>query len=263
MRRCKAVLFMVGSAGLQGVFLVSQPQAERWSGLIVVDKPLGLSSMDVVRRVRRSASRGQRIKKTKCGHAGTLDPLATGVVVCCIGQATKAVDGLMGLTKVYEAEVDLSAFTTTDDREGPRTEVDGATPPTREAVERACAGFVGEEVEQVPPAFSAIHVDGRRAYELARSGEDVKMRPRLVRIDAVELLGYVWPVATVRVTCGKGTYIRSLGRDLGVALGTGGHLASLRRTAVGPYRVEDAVAIERFETALTAVELLTVPIRNV
>ena len=193
--------------------------------------------MDVVRRVRWSASRGQRVKKTKCGHAGTLDPLATGVVICCIGKATKAVDRLMGLTKVYEAGVDLSAFTTTDDREGSRREVEVATPPTRDAVALACAGFVGEAVEQVPPAFSAIHIDGRRAYDLARRGEDVKMRPRQVRIDAIELLDYTWPISTIRVTCGKGTYIRSLGRDLGVALGTGGHLASLRRTAVGPYRV--------------------------
>ena len=233
--------------------------AEFWSGLIVVDKPLELSSMEVVRRVRWSASRGQQVKKTKCGHAGTLDPLATGVVICCIGKATKAVDRLMGLTKVYEAGVDLSAFTTTDDREGPRREIEVATPPSRDNVAAACAAFVGEAVEQVPPAFSAIHIDGRRAYDLARRGEDVKMRPRHVRIDAIELLGYTWPIVTIRVICGKGTYIRSLGRDLGVALGTGGHLASLRRTAVGSYRVEDAWGIERFETPLLENELLPVP----
>ena len=225
----------------------------------MVDKPLGLSSMDVVRNVRRSASRGAGVKKTKCGHAGTLDPLATGVVVCCIGPATKSVDRLMGLTKTYEADVDLSAFTTTEDREGPRTEVEVASPPPAEAVRAACAGFVGEAVEQIPPAYSAIHIDGRRAYELARKGADVKMRPRMVRIDAVELLAYDWPVASIRVVCGKGTYIRSLGRDLGVALGTGGHLAALRRTAVGPYRVEDACQIERFETPLDQAELLPVP----
>lgn len=238
---------------------MSDSQAEPWCGLIVVDKPLGLSSMDVVRRVRWSASRGQQVKKTKCGHAGTLDPLATGMVICCIGKATKTVDRLMDLTKVYEARVDLSAFTTTDDREGPRTEVRVDTPPTADAVREACAGFVGEEVEQIPPAFSAIHIDGRRAYELARNGEDVKMRPRWVRIDAVELLDYAWPTATICVTCGKGTYIRSLGRDLGVALGTGGHLAALRRTAVGPYRVEAARQMERFETPLTQSELMPVP----
>lgn len=230
-----------------------------WCGLVVVDKPRGLSSMDVVYRVRRSASRGAGVKKTKCGHAGTLDPLATGVVVCGIGKATKSLDRLMGLTKVYEAAVDLSAFTTTEDREGPRTEVAVAEPPTREAVASACAAMVGESVEQVPPRFSAIHIDGRRAYELARNGEHVKMRPRFVRIDAIELLAYDWPTATIRVTCGKGTYIRSIGRDLGVALGTGGHLASLRRLAVGEFRVEAATPIERFETPLAESDLIALP----
>lgn len=245
--------------GAKGAFALSESQVERWSGLIVVDKPLAMSSMDVVRRVRWSASRGQQIKKTKCGHAGTLDPLATGVVICCIGSATKAVDRLMGLTKVYEAQVDLSAFTESDDRESPRIEVEVATPPTQQMVREACNSFVGENVEQIPPAFSAIHIDGKRAYELARDGEDVKMRPRWVRIDAVELLDYQWPIATIRVTCGKGTYIRSLGRDLGVVLGTGGHLASLRRTAVGRYCVEDAQAMERFDTPMSRDDLLPLP----
>lgn len=229
------------------------------SGLVVVDKPLGLSSMDVVRRVRRSASRGAGVKKTKCGHAGTLDPLATGVVICCIGKATKAVDQLMGLTKVYEAEVDLTAFTTTEDREGQRTEVLVDTRPSREAVRVACEAMVGESVEQVPPRFSAIHIDGRRAYDMARRGEDVKMRPRWVRIDAIELLAYEWPTVTIRVTCGKGTYIRSIARDLGVALATGGHLASLRRTSVGGYRVEDATPIERFDQPIGPADLLALP----
>lgn len=215
--------------------------------------------MDVIYRVRRSASRGAGVKKTKCGHAGTLDPLATGVMLCCIGKATKSVDRLMGLTKEYIADVDLSAFTTTDDREGPRTEVEVETPPTRDAVETACAAMVGESVEQIPPAYSAIHIEGRRAYEMARNGEDVKMRPRWVRIDAIELLNYDWPTATIRVTCGKGTYIRSIGRDLGVALGTGGHLSALRRTAVGRYRVEEAKPIERFETPLERSELMAIP----
>ena len=199
------------------------------------------------------------MKKTKCGLAGTLDPLATGVRLCCIGKATKSVDRLMGLTKEYVADVDLSAFTTTDDREGPRREVAVATPPERDAIEAACAAMVGESVEQIPPAYSAIHIDGRRAYEMARRGEDVKMRPRWVRIDAIEVLAYDWPTGTIRVTCGKGTYIRSIARDLGVALGTGGHLSALRRTAVGRYRVEDAVPSERFEKPLTREELLPIP----
>jgi tRNA pseudouridine55 synthase len=220
-----------------------------WDGLVVVDKPTGVSSMDVVRRVRAAASRARGVKKTKCGHAGTLDPLASGVVVCGLGKATKAMDRLMGRTKVYETQVDLSAFTATDDREVlplPEARYDGPAPPEAD-VAAACATFVGEAVEQVPPAYSAIHVDGRRAYERARQGEDVKMRPRFVRIDAVELVDYAWPIATLRVTCGKGTYIRSLGRDLGVKLGTGGHLASLRRTAVGRYTLGGATALEAFQ----------------
>ena len=213
----------------------------------MVDKPLGVSSMQVVSKVRWSASRARGVKKTKCGHAGTLDPLATGVVICCIGKATKQIDRFMGLTKRYVAEVDLSAFTTTEDREGERTEVTPARGiPTRDDVAAACAAFVGESVEQVPPRFSAIHIDGQRAYALARAGEDVKMKPRFVRIDAVELVDYAWPIATIDVTCGKGTYIRSLGRDLGVALGCGGHLASLRRTAIGPFTVNDAFPLDRY-----------------
>lgn len=238
---------------------MNQLTDQRWCGLVVVDKPLGLSSMDVVRRVRWSASRGAGVKKTKCGHAGTLDPLATGVVICGIGKATKSLDALMALTKVYEAAVDLSAFTTTDDREGPRNEVAVDMPPKREAVAVACGAMVGESVKQIPPSFSAIHIDGQRAYNLARNGEDVKMRPRFVRIDAIDLLDYDWPTATIRVTCGKGTYVRSIARDLGVALGTGGHLASLRRTAVGGYRVENAWGMERFETPLTEAELMLLP----
>ncbi len=230
-----------------------------WSGVIVVDKPVGLSSMDVVRRVRVSASRGRGTKKTKCGHAGTLDPLASGVVICCLGKATKQVDRLMGWTKVYETEIDLSAFTASGDREAEREEVAVDTPPSEAEVAAACRAMEGPAVEQVPPQFSAIHIDGQRAYKLAREGQTVEMKPRQVRIDAMKLLHYDWPIARVRVTCGKGTYIRSVGRDLGVALGTGGHLASLRRTAVGGYRVEDAVEIERFAEPLTEAELLAVP----
>jgi len=206
-------------------------------GILVVDKPLGWSSMTVIRKVRAAAGN----RKLKAGHAGTLDPLATGVVVVCIGKATKTVDQVMGQTKVYEAEVDLSAFTTTDDREGEREEVVVQTPPNESQVREVLTRFVGE-VEQTPPIFSAIHINGQRAYKLARRGETILMPRRIVRIDAVELLAYHWPLATIRVTCGKGTYIRTLARDIGKALGTGGHLASLRRTAVGDFRIEQATA---------------------
>jgi len=239
----------------------SVPDPPVWDGFVVIDKPIGLSSMDVVRRVRWSASRARGVKKTKCGHAGTLDPLATGVVICCVGKATKEIDRFMGLTKRYVAEVDLSAFSTTEDREGERTEVEPAHGiPTHDGVAAACASFVGESVEQVPPRFSAIHIDGKRAYELARAGEDVKMKPRFVRIDAVDLLDYAWPLATIDVICGKGTYIRSLGRDLGVALGTGGHLSALRRTAIGPFNVDAAFPLDRYgKGPMDEGDLRTVP----
>ena len=229
-----------------------RPDGPDVHGLIVVDKPVGLSSMDVVRRVRRAAGRA------KTGHAGTLDPLATGVVICCLGRATKCVEQLMGLVKVYEAAVDLTAFTTTDDREGQRQAVAVARPPGRETLAGALAKFVGE-IQQAPPAYSAVHVDGQRAYRLARRGEEVRPAERTVRIDAIDLLDYDWPVATMRVTCGRGTYVRSLARDLGRALGTGGHLASLRRTSIGWYDLSMAHPMERFERPIGQVDLLEIP----
>ncbi len=222
------------------------------TGLLVVDKPLGWSSMDVVRRVRRAAG------NAKVGHAGTLDPLATGVVVCCLGKATKLINYLMDTVKIYDAAVDLSGFTPTDDREGEITLVDVAQPPTIEDVRIAAERFVGV-IEQKPPAFSAIHVEGRRAYQLARQGAEVELPSRPVRIDAIEVRNYNWPIADLRVTCGKGTYIRSLARDIGTSLGTGGHLAALRRTAVGPYTLEGAFDEERLNSPISEDDLLPMP----
>ena len=226
--------------------------ADPLAGLLVVDKPLGWSSMDVVRRVRRAAG------GAKTGHAGTLDPLATGVVVCCLGRATKSVDRLMGLVKIYEAIVDLSAFAASDDRESRLERVHVETPPTEQQVLDALVRFTGD-LMQTPPAFSALHVDGQRAYKLARRGEAVDLEPRAVRIDSIELLDYQWPEASLRVTCGKGTYIRSLARDLGKELDTGGHLAALRRTAVGEYDLSIAVDEQRLEQPITQADLLSVP----
>ena len=208
--------------------------------------------MDVVRHVRRAAG------GAKTGHAGTLDPLATGVVVCCLGKATKAVSRLMGMAKMYEATVDLSAFSPTDDLESRPEAVEVEAPPYEQQVRQALAKFEGD-ISQTPPAFSAVHVGGRRAYKLARNGEAVELEPRSVRIDAIDLLGYDWPVATLRVTCGKGVYIRSLARDLGEALGVGGHLTSLRRMAVGGYDLSVAVDEQRLDQPITQADLLAVP----
>lgn len=221
-------------------------------GLIVVDKAIGMSSMDVVRRVRKAAG------GAKTGHAGTLDPLATGVVICCLGKATKCVEKLMGQPKAYHTVIDLSAFTNTDDLEGEREEVDVPTPPTSEQVQAVIPQFIGE-IQQTPPIYSAIHINGQRAYKLARKGESVEMPVKTVRIDAIDLLDYAWPNLTLSIDCGRGTYIRSLGRDIGKQLNTGGHLASLRRTAVGGYNLEKAHPIDRFESPITQDDLLPIP----
>ncbi|MGE0191471.1 MAG: tRNA pseudouridine(55) synthase TruB [Planctomycetota bacterium] len=221
-------------------------------GLLVVDKPLGWSSMDVVRRVRDAAG------FVKTGHAGTLDPLATGVVICCLGRATRAVDALMALPKRYETVIDLSAFTSTDDREGPREEVDVDRPPTEAGIDEALQAFVGE-IEQAPPAYSAVHVEGKRAYDRARAGEALELPTRLVRVDAIRRLRYDWPELALSIDCGKGFYVRSLARDLGVRLGCGGHLASLRRTAIGEYDLARAVGPERLMEPIGADDLLPTP----
>lgn len=218
-------------------------------GLLVVDKPLGCSSMDVVRRVRRAAG------GAKTGHAGTLDPLATGVVICCLGRATRSVESLMGMTKIYETTVDLSAYTTTDDCEGDRQEVVIDSPPGEWVVTETLGRFVGQ-IDQTPPRFSAVHVGGQRAYKLARRGQVVQMPSRTVRVHAIELLAYTWPMLTLRITCGRGTYVRSIARDLGKLLGTGGHLAALRRLAVGPFDLSRAVDDTRLDEPIIQADLI-------
>lgn len=228
-------------------------------GLLLVDKPLGPTSMDVCRRVRWRLVQGGAPKRVKVGHGGTLDPLATGLLVVMVGKATGLCERVMAGTKVYVAEIDLSCFSTTDDQEGEKTVVEVAPPPTREVVEAACVRFVGPAVMQAPPAFSAIKVEGRRAYDLARRGDELMLPARPVRIDRVEVLEFAWPLLTVEVECGKGTYIRSLARDIGKALGTGGCLASLRRTRVGRWRVQDAVGMDLLPERMGQGDLLAEP----
>ena len=227
-------------------------------GLLVVDKPLGPTSMRACAAVRARLRRGGAPKGVKVGHAGTLDPLATGVLVILCGRATKACERLMATEKRYTASVDLSAFTDTDDREGTRTPVDVAQPPTGADLRDALGTFVGE-VLQRPPAFSAMKIGGRRAYALARRGEAVVLEPRPVTIHAIDLLSYQWPFAELDIRCGKGVYVRSLARDLGLALGTGGTLASLRRTAVGPFTIEQATPLDDLPQSLAQADLLAVP----
>lgn len=219
------------------------------SGVLCIDKPEGPTSMQVCARIRGKLKAGGAPKRIKVGHGGTLDPLATGVLVVLIGKATKLCDKVMVGAKGYEAAVDLSRRSATDDREGPIEAVEGSRDPGEAAVAEVCAGFVGT-IQQRPPAFSAMHVDGKRAYQLARAGEEVKLEARPVRIDRCELMTYDWPVARLAIDCGKGTYIRSLARDLGAELASahgspmGGMLTELRRTHVGAFNLENAIRLD-------------------
>ncbi|MFG0325640.1 MAG: tRNA pseudouridine(55) synthase TruB [Phycisphaerales bacterium JB037] len=227
-------------------------------GLLVIDKPRGPTSMDVCRIVRGKLRAGGAPKRIKVGHGGTLDPLATGVLIVLVGRATKLCDQIMQSSKRYHAVVDLSAFTTTDDAEGEREDVGVEEPPSRERIEGQLAAFVGE-IEQAPPAFSAIKVEGRRAYKLARAGAAPELPARRVRIDGIEIVEYDFPRLALDVRCGKGVYIRSLARDIGKRLGTGGTLASLCRTEVGRWTLADAVALRDLPDPLRAVDLMAAP----
>jgi tRNA pseudouridine55 synthase len=227
-------------------------------GLLVIDKPEGITSMGVCRRVRGRLVAGGAPKRIKVGHGGTLDPLATGVLVVLIGKATRLCDRIMAGEKRYLAEVDLSRSSATDDREGQSTSVQITTPPTLEQVAAACSRFIGT-IQQRPPAYSAIKIEGRRAYRLARAGEAPQLQPRPVTIHWIELLAYSWPVATLDVRCAKGTYIRSLARDLGGALTGAGMLLSLRRTAVGPFTIERSTPLAALPDPLRQSDLLPPP----
>ncbi len=218
------------------------------NGVLVVDKPVGPSSMAVVSVVRARAG------GARTGHAGTLDPLAEGVLVVALGRATKSIDQLMATDKRYRTEIDLSAFTDTDDLEGQRREVEVA-PPSEHDVRGALQRFLGT-IMQRPPARSAVKVGGRRAYDLARRGESVELAPRPVDVHGLELVRYEWPALVLDVRCGKGTYIRSLARDLGLALGTGGHCRTLRRTAVGPFTEAEAVKLDDVPAPLEQGDLI-------
>ena len=202
-------------------------------GFLVLDKPPHMSSMKAVAIVRRKAG------GLKTGHAGTLDPLATGVLVVALGRATKSISLVMNTTKKYRTVIDCSAFTSTDDREGDRTEVEITKIPSRDDVERALEQFRGESMQR-PPAFSAMKVGGRRAYKLARAGTIPTLEARPVFAHGIELIRYEWPEIELDLHVEKGFYVRSLARDLGEPLATGGHCASIRRTAVGPFTLEGA-----------------------
>ncbi len=222
--------------------------------ILYIDKPLGWTSFDVVKRVRASLLRRIGLKKMKVGHAGTLDPLATGVMIVTTGRATKQIESLQAGVKEYVATIALGATTPSFDLE---TEIDARYPTghiTRELVEQTLPRFKGE-ISQVPPSFSACKIEGRRAYEMARSGEEVELKPKTLVIDELELLEFSPESITLRVVCSKGTYIRALARDIGAALGSGGHLTALRRTRVGEVTEDLCLTVDQAVELIRAVEL--------
>lgn len=223
--------------------------------VLAFDKPYRWTSFDVVGKVRWLLCRHLGIKKLKVGHAGTLDPLATGVLIVCTGRATKRIEELQSGTKEYLATIRLGATTPSYDLEKP---IDSTYPTehiTRDMVQEVLERFKGT-IEQVPPTFSACKVDGKRAYKMARNGDEVELKPKTLTIDEIELTDCSLPDITVRVVCSKGTYIRALARDIGQALDSGGHLIALRRTRVGDYRVEDCLIPEKFTEWLDTVEII-------
>lgn len=220
--------------------------------VLYINKPLNWTSFTLVRRLRNKLCRKLGIKKLKVGHAGTLDPLATGVMIVCTGKKTKLIESFQYQTKEYIATVKLGETTPSFDLE---TEVDAVYPTehiTKELVEQTLLTFIGE-IAQIPPTYSACKVDGKRAYEFAREGQEVELKPKTLVIDEIELLDYTFPEIKIRVVCSKGTYIRALARDIGVALSSGGHLTALERTRIGEVTLGqciDGAQIEEFVEAL-------------
>ena len=224
--------------------------------ILYFNKPLTWTSFDLVNKFRYKLSRKLKVKKIKVGHAGTLDPLATGVMIVCTGRATKRIDEFQYQTKEYIATLKLGETTPSFDLE---KEIDAVYPTehiTRELVEEVLKTFVGT-IQQIPPVFSACKVEGKRAYELARKGEEVELKSKTLVIDELELLECDLPVIKIRVVCSKGTYIRALARDIGEALNSGAHLTALERTRVGDVRIEDCLNPLDFKDWINAQEIET------
>ena len=232
-----------------GEGLGERPMNFKEGEVLYFNKPLGWTSFKVVGHARYHICRRIKEKKLKVGHAGTLDPLATGVMIVCTGKATKRIEEFQYHTKEYVATIRLGATTPSYDLEH---EIDATYPTehiTRGLVDETLKKFIGE-IQQVPPAFSACMVNGKRAYDLARKGKDVELKAKTIHIDHIELLDCRLPIIKIRVACSKGTYIRALARDIGQALGSGAHLTALQRTQVGQYTLEHCFQLSQFETWL-------------
>jgi tRNA pseudouridine55 synthase len=209
-------------------------------GVLNIDKPAGITSHDVVNKIRRA----MHIKRV--GHAGTLDPMATGVLLVCVGRATRIVEFLMGAEKEYEGEMTLGLTTDSEDSSGTPEREEDASWVTREHIEQALPEFLGD-ILQIPPMVSAAHHEGKRLYQLAREGKVVDREPRQVRVMSIDLLSFrpgTRPSATLRVVCSKGVYIRTLFADIGQSIGVGAHMSALRRTRIGRFRVNEAMSVD-------------------
>ena len=211
-------------------------------GKIFIDKPAGWSSFDVVAKVRYQIKYETGLK-LKVGHAGTLDPFATGLLIVLCGSETKNQDHYMKLNKEYEATLFLGATSTTGDPEGIISKKDKVNKVTKAEIEEVIKIFLGE-IDQIPPQYSAIKINGQRAYQLAREGKSVKMKPRKITIISINILNFDWPKLTLKIECSSGTYIRSLAFDIGEKLGCGAYLTALRRTKIGKYSVDGAHSLE-------------------
>ncbi len=222
--------------------------------IIGIDKPLGWTSFDAVKRIRGAIQRRMNVKKFKVGHAGTLDPLATGVLIICTGRATREIERLQNGTKEYIASIRLGATTPSFDLE---TEIDAEYPYqhiTEEMIGEVLPKFTGQ-IMQVPPVFSAVKVDGKRAYKYARKGKDVELKPKPLVIEELEMLPSILPELKLRIVCSKGTYIRALTRDIGRALNSGAHLTALCRTRVGNVNLVDCLTVDKAVEKISSCEL--------
>lgn len=214
--------------------------------ILLIDKPLDWTSFNIVNKIRSTLCHKLKVKKLKVGHAGTLDPKATGLVIVCTGKETKTIDLIQAKEKEYIATFKLGATTPSYDLE---TEEDSSSPYghiTLNMIEESLKDFIGE-IDQIPPVFSAIKVNGKRAYEYARKGKDLELESRKITIYNIKIEEFDPPRLVIRINCSKGTYVRSIARDLGTKLGCGAYLIELRRTMIGDYNVDDAFTIENFE----------------
>lgn len=219
--------------------------------VLLFDKPLDWTSFDLVRRVRWHLCKKLGVRKLKVGHAGTLDPKATGLMVICTGKATKQIEAIQAGEKEYIATLKLGATTPSFDLESQEDAVFPIDHIDMELIESTLSKFIGE-VDQVPPVFSAIRINGKRAFDYARKGNDVELKSRKIMIKSIQVERFEMPVLVLRVTCGKGTYIRALARDIGAALGSGAYLIGLRRTVIGSHCVADAMEVEAFKNKLAS-----------